>query len=313
MTNAKRTLIVIAGPTAVGKTHTAVKLAGYLDTEIISCDSRQIYKELSIGTAVPDIRELDGIRCHFVRNKSIHQYYNASMFENEVLELLGDLFRIKDTVILAGGSGMYIDAVCKGIDDLPSVDTEIRQQLQDQYQKEGIESMRALLKRLDPEYYKTADLRNAKRILKAIEVTLMTGRAYSAFLTNPDKRRAFEILKIGLNIPREALYKRINERVDRMIREGLVNEAKRYFEFRHLNALNTLGYKEIFRYLEGTLTLEETIDLIKRNTRKYARRQLTWFRKYDDMKWFDPSELSVIKNHIEQYLNRRTASSQKNS
>ncbi len=295
----KKSLILIAGPTAVGKSRIAVELARHLQTEIISCDSRQIYRELSIGTAVPDTSELAGIRHHFIQNKSIHQYYNASMFENEVLDLLDELFHSKNVVIMAGGSGMYIDAVCNGIDDLPSVDNEIRQQLQSQYQNEGIESLRIMLRKLDPEYYKTADLKNVKRILKALEVSLMTGRAYSSFLTNPKKERSFDIIQIGLKIRREELYERINARVDRMIKLGLVNEAKRYFVFRNLNALNTVGYKEIFMYLEGTVTLDEAIDLIKRNTRKYARRQLTWFRKYKDMKWFDPSEIAEIKEYID--------------
>lgn len=298
----KKTLILIAGPTAVGKSHIAVGLAKHLETEIISCDSRQIYKELRIGTAVPDISELAGIRHHFLQNKSIHRYYNASMFENEVLELLNDLFTTKNVVIMAGGSGMYIDAVCKGIDDLPSVDEEIRNQLQNQYQNEGIESLRTMLKKLDPEYYQTVDLKNTKRILKALEVSLMTGKSYSSFLTNPKKERSFEMIKIGLNIQREVLYERINTRVDRMIQQGLVDEAKRYFEFRNLNALNTVGYKEIFLYLEGTMTLDAAIDLIKRNTRKYARRQLTWFRKCNDMKWFDPPDMSEIKEYVNEQL-----------
>jgi len=298
----KKSLIVIAGPTAVGKSHIAVELAKHLETEIISCDSRQIYKELSIGTAVSDISDLAGIRHHFLQNKSIHRYYNASMFENEVLELLDDLFTTKNVVIMAGGSGMYIDAVCKGIDDLPSVDDEIRNQLQNQYQNEGIESLRTMLKKLDPEYYKTVDLKNTKRILKALEVSLMTGKAYSSLLTNPKKERSFEMIKIGLNIQRAVLYERINTRVDRMMQQGLVDEAKRYFEFRNLNALNTVGYKEIFMYLEGTMTLDEAIDLIKRNTRKYARRQLTWFRKYNDMKWFDPPDMAEIKEYINEQL-----------
>jgi tRNA dimethylallyltransferase len=297
----KKALVVIAGPTAVGKSHTAVELAKYLQTEIISCDSRQIYRELSIGTAVPDISELAGIRHHFLQNKSIHQYYNASMFENEVLELLDDLFRNKNIVIMAGGSGLYIDAVCKGIDDLPSVDDEIRQKLKNKYQNEGLESLRTMLKKLDPEYYKTVDLRNIKRILKALEVTLMTGKAYSSLLTGTAKERPFEIIKIGLDIRRELLYERIDSRVDQMMMHGLTNEAKRYFEFRHLNALNTVGYKEIFMYLEGTITLEEAVDLIKRNTRKYARRQLTWFRRYDDIKWFDPSETTEIIKYIDAF------------
>lgn len=299
----KKSLIIIAGPTAIGKTGIAVEMASYLKTEVISCDSRQIYKEMSIGTAVPDISELQGVRHHFLQNKSIHQYYNASMFENEVLELLDNLFTLKNTVILAGGSGMYIDAVCSGIDDLPSVDNEIRHQLQNQYRNEGIESLRIMLRKLDPEYYNTVDLRNAQRILKALEISIITGKAYSSFLTNPKKDRFFETIKIGLNIKRDLLYERINSRVDRMIRQGLVDEARQLYRYRKLNALNTVGYKEMFMYLEGSITLDEAIDLIRRNTRKYARRQLTWFRKYQDMRWFDPSDKAAIKMYIDQRLN----------
>jgi tRNA dimethylallyltransferase len=300
-----KSLIVIAGPTAVGKSHTGIEIAKHLQTEIISCDSRQIYKELRIGTAVPDVQELAGIRHHFLQSKSIHRYYNASMFENEVLELLDDLFKTKNVVLMVGGSGMYIDAVCKGIDDLPSIDKEIRHQLLMRFKNEGIESLRSMLKKLDPEYHQTVDLKNSKRILKALEVYMMTGKPYSAFLTHPEKERSFKIIKIGLDIRREKLFEIINSRVDRMIQEGLVNEARHLFEFKHLNALNTVGYKEIFRYFEGTITLDEATELIKRNTRKYARRQLTWFRRYKDMQWFDPSETGGIINYIDKTLDNK--------
>lgn len=299
-----KTLIVITGPTAVGKTIVAVKLAHCFHTEVISCDSRQIYKELSIGTAVPAIEELDGIRHHFIRNKSIHQYYNASMYEQEVIELLKHLFRENDAVIMAGGSGMYIDAVCRGIDDLPSVDNDLRKQLQEKYKTEGIESLRLMLRKLDPEYYRSVDLKNSRRILKALEVTLMTGESYSSLLTHRNKKRDFKIIKIGLDIPRDKLYSKINMRIDRMIELGLVEEARTYFKFKSLNALNTVGYRELFRYFEGTVTLNEAIDLIKRNTRKYARRQLTWLRRYSDMEWFDPDDINAIRDYIEKKITK---------
>ncbi len=289
-----KTLIVIAGPTAVGKTYVGIELAKQFNTEIISCDSRQIYKELNIGTAIPSEELLKEVKHHFIQSKSIHAYYNASMYESETMELLDILFKNHTIVLMVGGSGLYIDAVCKGIDDLPDIDKEIRQQLADRMEKEGIESLRLELKRLDPEYYQQVDLRNYKRILKALEITLMTGKPYSAFLTNTHKKRPFHTIKIGLNMKREELYQRINHRVDVMIESGLVDEARALRAYSHLNALNTVGYKEIFRYFNKDISLEEAIDLIKRDTRKYARRQLTWFRKYKDMEWFDPKDIEEI-------------------
>ncbi|MFO7656953.1 MAG: tRNA (adenosine(37)-N6)-dimethylallyltransferase MiaA [Bacteroidales bacterium] len=292
-------LIIIAGPTAIGKTGIAIELAKYLGTEIISCDSRQIYKEMSIGTAIPSIKQLAEVNHHFIHNKSIHQYYNASMFEIEVNELLHNLFQIHDVVIMSGGTGLYIDAVCKGIDDLPEIDPAVRQQLAERLESEGIESLRKDLKIIDPEYYKTVDLKNAKRILKALEVSVMTGKPYSTFLTNPQKHRPYKIVMIGLDTHREALYERINRRVDEMINSGLFEEARNLYNYRHLNALNTVGYKEVFEYLDGKISPEEALDLIKRNTRKYARRQLTWLRRYKDIKWFEPSEITAIIRYTE--------------
>ncbi|MBN2610322.1 MAG: tRNA (adenosine(37)-N6)-dimethylallyltransferase MiaA [Bacteroidales bacterium] len=297
-----RFLIIIAGPTAVGKTNVAIEIAKQLHAEIISCDSRQMYKEMRIGTAIPSDEELSEVKHHFIHNKSIHNYYNASMFENEVNELLNNLFQKHNCVIMTGGTGLYIDAVCKGIDDLPEIDPEIRQKLAYRFNSEGIESLRQELKIRDPEYYKTVDLRNAKRILKALEVCIMTGRPYSALLTKPQKERPYHTLMIGLELDRNELYARINKRVETMIHSGLVEEAKKLYPYRHLNALNTVGYKEIFEYLDGKITLHEATDLIQRNTRKYARRQITWFRKYKEMKWFVPSEKNKILAFIHESL-----------
>jgi tRNA dimethylallyltransferase len=291
-------LIVILGPTGVGKTRVSIEIAKKLKTEIISCDSRQIYRELKIGTAVPSEKELAEAKHHFIQNKSIYDYYNASMFEFEVLDLLENLFRKYRYVLMVGGSGLYINAVCYGIDDLPAVDQSLRKELAEKYETESIESIRKQLKLLDPEYYSKVDLRNHKRILKAIEVSLMTGRPYSSFLKNRKKERPFNILKIGLSVEREELYERINNRVDSMIENGLANEARQYYKDRHLNSLNTVGYKELCDYFDNKITLEKAVELIKRNTRNYARKQLTWFKKEKDISWFSPDETNKIIDFI---------------
>ena len=291
-------LIVILGPTGVGKTKVAVEVAKKLNTEIISCDSRQIYKELKIGTAVPSEKELAEIKHHFIQTKSIHDYYNASMFEFEVLELLDKLFIKCDHVLMAGGSGLYINAVCDGIDDLPAVDPDLRKELIEKYDNEGIEGLRKQLKLLDPEYYAIVDLKNHKRILKAIEVALITGKSYSSFLKHQKKERPFNVIKIGLEMDRDDLYRRINERVDRMIEEGLPDEARRYYKDKHLNSLSTVGYKELFDHFDNKITLDRAIELIKRNSRNYARKQLTWFRKDGDIKWFSPDNIDQIIEFI---------------
>jgi tRNA dimethylallyltransferase len=291
-------LIVILGPTAVGKTRTAIEVARNLNTEIISCDSRQIYKELKIGTAVPSESELAEVKHHFIQNKSIYDYYNASMFEFEVMDLLDTLYGKYKYVLMVGGSGLYINAVCYGIDDLPAVDPGLREELLEKYETEGIESIRKQLRLLDPGYYEKVDLKNHKRILKALEVSLMTGRPYSSFLKNSKKERPFKILKVGLSVNREELYERIDKRVDRMIENGLQDEARQYYKDRNLNALNTVGYKELFDYLDNKITFEEAVRLIKRNTRNYARKQLTWFKKQKDITWFSPDETGKIIDYI---------------
>jgi len=291
-------LIVILGPTGVGKTRVSIEIAGKLKTEIISCDSRQIYRELKIGTAVPSEKELGEVKHHFIQNKSIYDYYNASMFEFEVTDLLEKLYRKYKYVIMTGGSGLYINAVCYGIDDLPPVDPELRKELIEKYETEGIESIRKQLKLLDPEYYAKVDLRNHKRILKAIEVTLMTGRPYSSFLKNKKKERPFNILKIGLSISREELYESINNRVDKMVENGLPDEARQYYKDRHLNSLNAVGYKELFDYFDNKITFEKAVELIKKDTRNYARKQLTWFKKEKDITWFGPDNINKITDFI---------------
>jgi len=288
-------LLVIGGPTAVGKTEIAIRLAKKIGTEIISADSRQIYKELNIGTAKPNIEELSTVKHHFISTHSIHNYYNASMFEIEVLELLNTLFKQYDKVIMVGGSGLYIDAVCKGIDDLPTIDPEIRKNLTERYKNEGIESLRMEIKRIDPQYYEKVDLANHKRILKALEVYYMTGRPFSTFLTSQIKHRNFRIIKVALNRKRDLLHSIINQRVDKMINQGLIEEAKELYPFKYLNALNTVGYKELFAYFDNKMSLEEAIEKIKRNTRQYARRQISWFNRFNEYKWFDPDDSDIIE------------------
>lgn len=297
-----KSLIILLGPTGVGKTDLSVELAKYYNTEIISCDSRQIYKEMRIGTAVPDQQTLESIPHHFIQSHSIHDYYNASKFEIEVLEKLELLFQKKEVVLMTGGSMMYIDALCKGIDDLPEVDVELRQSLAERMETEGIESLRNELRYRDPVYYKEVDLRNPKRILHALEICLMTGSPYSTFRTNRVKERPFNIIKIGLNLDREVLYNLINQRVEKMFDEGLQQEAKILFPFRHLNSLNTVGYREMFDYFGGTITLDEAKERIKANSRKYARKQLTWFRRDSRITWFTPRMKDEIIAFIDQQL-----------
>ncbi len=280
-------IIFIVGPTAVGKTSFAIEAAKFLNTEIISADSRQIFKEMSVGTAKPTETELSEVKHHFIGNKSVFDYYNASKYEFEALDLIDELFKKYDILIVAGGSGLYIDALLYGIDDLPDVDTEIRNNLQKRLETEGIESLRFELKAIDYESYKKIDLKNPKRILKALEITIQTGRPYSAFLTAQTKKRNFEVKIIVLNTDREVLHDRINKRVDVMIQQGLIEEAKKLYPYKHLTPLKTVGYRELFDYFDNLNDLGTAIELIKRNTRRYARRQITWFKKYPQAKWID--------------------------
>ncbi len=302
MSKQQKYLVVLTGPTGIGKTAAGIKIAQHFSTEIISSDSRQIYKELNIGTAVPDISELKTVPHHFIHTHSIHEYYNASKYESEVIRLLDHLFKKKDLILLVGGSMMYIDAVCKGIDMMPDVDPEIRKSLKEQYASEGLEGLRMQLRNLDPEYYKAVDLKNPNRIIHALEICLMTGKPYSSFRSNPKKHRSFSIIKTGLNCERKILHDQINTRVDKMIDKGLEQEARKYYSQRHLNALNTVGYREWFDYFDGKLSKEKTIELIKRNSRRYARKQLTWFRNDPDVQWFEPQEVEKIISYIENQI-----------
>lgn len=294
-----KSLVVISGPTGIGKTGISIDIALKLDTSVVSADSRQIYKELKIGTAVPSQKQLEKIKHYMIGNKSIHEYYNASMFEFEVLDILTELFKTKNAVLLTGGSGMYINAVCRGIDDLPTVDPRLRQELKNRWQTEGIESLRFELKRLDPDYYNEADLKNPKRILKALEICLMTGIPYSSLRTNKNKTRNFKTIKIGLNRHRDELYDIINRRVDKMIEHGLIEEARQFNKIRELNSLNTVGYKELFGYFNNEYSLEKAIELIKRNSRRYAKRQLSWFNRDQEITWFHPDEKQKIMEYID--------------
>lgn len=295
-------LIVVTGPTAIGKTSASIEIAKHFNTEIISADSRQLYREMHIGTAVPDLKELNQIKHHFIHTHSIFDYYNASRFEEEVLITLDGLFGQHKLVVMTGGSMLYIDAVCKGIDDLPVVDLEIRNSLIARFEKEGIESLRFELKKLDPVYYGEADLHNHKRILHALEICITTGKPYSSFRTNTRKERPFRILKIGLNTSRDILYARINRRVDDMVNAGLEDEARKLYPHRKNNALNTVGYREWFDYFDGLITYDEAIEKIKSNTRRYARKQLTWFKRDKEINWFDISETHKIIPFIEDQL-----------
>lgn len=293
-----KTLFVIVGPTGVGKTSLCVKIAEKLNTVIINADSRQIFKEIPVGTAAPTKDERKLIKHFFVGNLHINEYYNASMYENDVLRLLNVLFKYKDNVILSGGSMMYIDAVCKGIDDIPSVDDTIRKTIQERFNNEGIEKISEELATLDPEYFDIVDRKNPKRVIHALEICLSTGKTYTSFRKNTIKERPFRIIKIGLNRERQELYNRIDLRVEQMINDGLIQEALNVYQYRHLNALNTVGYKEMFEYLDGLSTLENTIFRIKCNTHKYCRKQLTWFKRDKDIHWFSPDNVEEIINYI---------------
>jgi len=296
------TLIVLVGPTAIGKTKTAIKLAHNFDTEIISADSRQFYRQLQIGTAAPSLEELADVKHHFVGQLSIKDYYNVSRFEQDVLKLLPELFKQHPVVIMTGGSGLYIDAVCMGIDELPDPDDELREQIKNWHSKNGIEFLQEKLKQLDPEYFKLVDRANPKRLMRAIEVCISTGQTYTSLRKNKSKQRDFNIIKIGINRPREELFKNIGLRVNQMIIDGLVDEVKSLAKYRNHNALNTVGYKEIFDFLDDNISLERAIENIKTNTRRYAKRQLTWFKRDEELKWFLPENYESIIKHIDEKL-----------
>lgn len=298
------TLIVVLGPTGVGKSSVSIQLAQHYATDIISADSRQLFRELSIGTAVPSQEDLTLVTHHFIQSHSIHNYYNVSEYETEAIALINQLFATKNPLILTGGSMLYIDTICKGIDDIPTVSPEIRSRVIQWYQENGLQALQQRLLLLDPEYYHTADLQNAKRLLHAVEVCEMTGRTFTSFRKNTIRTRPFRILKIGINQQREVLYERINQRVDQMMQAGLLEEARSVYAYKDLNSLNTVGYKELFMYFDGTCSLEEAVDLIKRSSRKYARKQLTWFRKDPDIHWFEPHQVPEIIAFTDEQLKR---------
>lgn len=300
----RKFLIVITGPTGIGKTSVSIEVARHFQSEIVSCDSRQIYRELSIGTAVPSDEELNSIPHHFIHSHSITDNYNASRYETEAIALINSLFQKHDILLLVGGSMMYVDAVCKGIDVMPDAEPEIRAALKEQLEKEGLESLRRQLKNLDPEYYQTVDLKNPNRLIHALEITLQTGKPYSSFRMQTAKPRPFSIIKIGLNCEREILHCRINQRVDKMIEAGLIEEARRVYPLKELNALNTVGYRELFSWFDGDISEEKAIELIKRNSRRYARKQLTWFRNDEQVQWFQPEQSVAIIDYISEKLSR---------
>lgn len=297
--NCKKTLIVLIGPTGVGKTDLSIKIAEKYNSPIISADSRQLYSDLKIGTAAPTEEYLKRVKHYFVGTLKLTDYYSAAQYESEVISLLKELFKNNDTILLAGGSMMYIDAICKGIDDIPTVDNDTRQMMMEKYEKEGLERLCAELKLLDPEYYSIVDLKNPKRVIHALEICYMTGKTYTSFRTGNKKQRPFNIIKIGLCRDREELYERINKRVDIMINDGLVDEVKSVYQYKDLNSLNTVGYKEIIQYLEGNCTLDFAIEKIKQNSRIYSRKQMTWFKRDNDIKWFHPDNENEIMNFIE--------------
>lgn len=298
-------LIILTGPTGIGKTSTGMALAKHFNTEIVSSDSRQIYKELNIGTAVPNKEEMALIKHHLIQNHSIHENFNVSKFENEALDIINSLFKKNNLVLLVGGSMLYIDAVCNGIDNMPDTDPEIRDILKNRLESEGIESLRFQLKKLDPDYYNTIDLKNTNRIIHALEISIMTGKPYSNFLTKSKKERSFSIIKIGLNCERAKLHNIINTRVDHMVNAGLEDEARNLYHLKHLNALNTVGYRELFAFFDNEISREKAIELIKRNSRRYARKQLTWFRNDDEMNWFEPNQTTEIITFIENKIDKK--------
>ncbi len=291
-------LIVLLGPTGVGKTNLSLALANRLKAPILSSDSRQFYREMNIGTAKPSKVELSQATHYFIGHKSVTERYSCGMFELDALQKLREIFAEQRFALLVGGSMLYIDAVCKGIDDFPAPDPKLRSQLQELLKREGLESLRARLRLLDPDYYQNVDLMNPQRVLKGVEVSLQTGRPYSTFLSKQAKERDFNIIYIGLNRPREELYQRINSRVDSMVTNGLVEEARILEPYKHNVALKTVGYTEIFDHFDGKHTLNEAIELIKRNSRRYAKRQLTWWQREPSIQWFHPDNYSEIEVYL---------------
>ena len=295
----KKYLVAILGPTAVGKTATSIQIAQHFCTDILSCDSRQFFREMKIGTASPSREELGMVPHHFVGNKSVLDKYNVGMYEKEARECLKKIHSKKNIAVMVGGSGLYANAVIQGLDDFPDIDNSIRESLNEKLEKRGITTLLNQLKELDPGYYHTVDKNNPQRIIRALEVCISTKRKYSSFRKNTSKFRPFETIKIGIHLAREKLYRMISQRVDLMMEMGLLSEVKKLAPYRCLNSLQTVGYKELFAYLDGEFSLNFAVEEIKKNTRRYAKRQLTWFRKDTHIKWFEPQQIPQIINHIE--------------
>ena len=294
-----KNLIVILGPTAVGKTDLSIGCAERYGSPIISCDSRQMYDGMRIGTAAPSQELLNRVKHYFIGNLKLTDYYSAALFEEEFMALSSSLFNVHDTLVMCGGSMMYIDAVCNGIEEIPTITDEVRAKAVSDFNELGLETLCEELRVCDPELYATIDRKNHKRVIHAIEVCRQTGRPFSELRTNQKKERPFNIIKIGLNIERERLFERISKRTELMIAEGLIEESKGLLEYRNLNSLNTVGYKEVFAYFDGVFSLEEAIEKIKRNTRVYAKKQLTWFKRDKSIAWFDPSDTDKIFRYID--------------
>jgi tRNA dimethylallyltransferase len=293
-----KTLIVVAGPTAVGKTAAAIELAKHFNTVVVSADSRQFFREMAIGTAKPNAAELAAVKHYFIDSHSIAQPFSVGDFEKQGLALLDELFKTHDHVILAGGSGLYIKAICEGFDDLPTADPSIREKLNKELEEKGIESLQQKLKLADPVYYEEVDLGNPQRIIRALEVFESSGKPISSYRQATVNKRPFNIIKLALNLPREVLYNRINERVNIMVQQGLLAEVSALLPYRHLNALNTVGYTELFDYFDGKTSLDKAIEMIKQNTRRFAKRQLTWFRKDSSFHWFQANEPDLLDQMI---------------
>jgi tRNA dimethylallyltransferase len=298
-----KVLISIVGPTAIGKTALSIKLAQHFKTEIISADSRQFYKEMSIGTAVPSKEELRAAKHHFIQHISIKDSYSVGDFERDAISRIKAIHKTKDVAIMVGGSGLYVKAVTKGLDDFPEINENIRLELNKELDDNGLESLQKRLRHLDPKTYEAIALDNPQRVLRALEVCIGTGQPYSSFLTNPDKSRPFKTVTVGLNTERAIIYERINQRVDIMVKNGLIDEVEALLKYKNLNALNTVGYKELFKYFEKEWTLDFAISEIKKNSRRFAKRQLTWFRKNESIKWFDFNyDIKAITNYIKEEL-----------
>lgn len=300
-----KTLIVLTGPTGVGKTDLSIHLAEHYGCSILNADSRQVYRDIPIGTAAPTAEELQRVKHHFVGMLGLDAYYSAAQFEQDALAVLKDEFAQRDVALLSGGSMMYVDAVCHGIDDIPTIDEDTRSLLKERLATEGLDKLTAELRLLDPEYYAQCDLKNHKRVVHALEVCYMTGRTFTSFRTGNKAQRPFSIIKIGLQRERPELFDRINVRVGQMVEQGLLEEAERVLPFRSFNSLNTVGFKELFQYFDGECTLDFALDKIRRNTRVYAKKQITWFKKDESVQWFHPGEESAVLHYIDAQMTER--------